>query len=111
ITNYPTQVRAFYTKSCEDDPTFSKSYDFILRGEEILSGAQRIHDYNELYKSVERVGINPASLEGYLNAFRTGVPIHGGCGIGLERIVKSYFGFDNIKYFSMFPREPNLLYP
>lgn len=111
ITNYPTQVRAFYTKSCEDDPRFSKSYDFILRGEEILSGAQRIHDYNELYKSVERVGINPASLEGYLNAFRTGVPIHGGCGIGLERIVKSYFGFDNIKYFSMFPREPNLLYP
>lgn len=111
IKNYPTQVRAFYTKSCEDNPTFSKSYDFILRGEEVLSGAQRIHDYEELVKSVVNVGINPVSLEGYLNSFKSGVPIHGGCGIGLERLIKSYFGFDNIKYFSMFPRDPTTLFP
>ncbi|RVD92725.1 aspartyl-trna synthetase [Tubulinosema ratisbonensis] len=111
IKNYPTQVRAFYTKACDENPTFSKSYDFILRGEEVLSGAQRIHDYFELVESVKRAGINPATLEGYLNSFKSGVPIHGGCGIGLERLIKSYFGFDNIKYFSMFPRDPTTLYP
>lgn len=109
ITNYPKNVRAFYTKGTEDG--FSHSFDFILRGEEILSGAERINSYDELMESVLEAGINPESLKGYLNCFKYGAPRHGGCGIGFERLMKSYFNFDDIRYFNMFPRDPSRLYP
>lgn len=111
IKSYPLAVRAFYTKRSDSDKTMSDSYDFILRGEEILSGAQRISDYNELLDSVDRAGISRDSIKGYLEAFKFGVPPHGGAGIGLERLMKAYFGFSDIRYFSMFPRDPARLYP
>lgn len=111
IESYPLAVRAFYTKRSDADETLSNSYDFILRGEEILSGAQRISDYSELLESVDRAGISRDSVRGYLEAFKFGVPSHGGVGIGLERLLKAYFGFSDIRYFSMFPREPARLYP
>eukprot|EP00866_Antonospora_locustae_P001795 jgi/Antlo1/1795/1410 len=111
IESYPLAVRAFYTKRSDSDSALSNSYDFILRGEEILSGAQRISDYGELLESVDRAGISRDSIKGYLEAFKFGVPPHGGVGIGLERLLKAYFGFSDIRYFSMFPREPARLYP
>jgi aspartyl-tRNA synthetase len=44
LHRYPTTARPFYTTICDDDPQFTCSYDFFMRGEEIMSGAQRIHD-------------------------------------------------------------------
>ena len=44
MDRYPMAVRPFYTMPCPDDPTLSNSYDFFIRGEEILSGAQRVHE-------------------------------------------------------------------
>jgi aspartyl-tRNA synthetase len=38
------QIRPFYTMPCPDDPSYSNSFDVFIRGEEIISGAQRIHD-------------------------------------------------------------------
>lgn len=111
ISEYPTAVRAFYTKPLSDEPERSCSFDFILRGEEVLSGARRINEYNELIESVEGSEIDKETLKGYLGAFKYGVPIHGGCGIGLERVMKSYFNFGDIRYFSMFPRDPTRIYP
>ena len=64
------------------DSTLSNSYDFFLRGEEILSGAQRIHDPAFLTERMKVAGIDPASMQGYLDAFRLGAPPHGGGGIG-----------------------------
>lgn len=52
MDRYPTSIRPFYTMPCPDDPTLSNSYDFFLRGEEIVSGAQRIHDADMLAASV-----------------------------------------------------------
>lgn len=110
IKDYPTEVRAFYTKPKEDSK-YSYSYDFILRGEEILSGAERINTYSDLLKSIERVGVDKESIKGYLDAFKYGVPRHGGCGIGFERLMKAFFDFKDIRYFNLFPREPTRLYP
>ncbi|EJW04479.1 hypothetical protein EDEG_01296 [Edhazardia aedis USNM 41457] len=90
---------------------FSNSFDFILRGEEILSGAQRIDNYAELVESIESNNICIKTLSGYLDAFKYGVPTHGGCGIGFERLLKSFFNFKDIRYFSSFPRDPTRLYP
>lgn len=109
IKEYPASVRAFYT--FVDENGISRSYDFILRGEEILSGAQRVNIYEDLKKAILAKGISLESLSNYLEPFKYGCPPHAGCGIGFERLLKSYFGFDDIRYFSLFPRDPNRLYP
>ncbi|ELA41691.1 aspartate-tRNA ligase [Vittaforma corneae ATCC 50505] len=109
IIGYPASERAFYTYVDEDGST--RSYDFILRGEEILSGAQRITSYEKLKAAILRKGIPVESLNNYLEPFKFGAPPHAGCGIGFERLLKSYFGFDDIRYFSLFPRDPNRIYP
>lgn len=109
ITGYPASERAFYTYVDEDGTT--RSYDFILRGEEILSGAQRVTSYEKLKAAISSKGISVDSLNNYLEPFKFGAPPHGGCGIGFERLLKSYFGFDDIRYFSLFPRDPNRIYP
>lgn len=44
LYRYPLGIRPFYTMPCADDPRYSNSYDVFIRGEEIISGAQRIHD-------------------------------------------------------------------
>jgi aspartyl-tRNA synthetase len=110
IKDYPAAIRPFYTYR-EEDSDMTRSYDFILRGEEVLSGAQRVHGYEQLCKYVAEKGISTSSLEGYLNAFKFGAPSHGGCGIGLERLLKAYFNIPDIRYFSLFPRDPDRLYP
>ncbi|KAM0681390.1 hypothetical protein GINT2_000592 [Glugoides intestinalis] len=109
IIGYPASERAFYTYVDENGET--RSYDFILRGEEILSGAQRITDYEKLKTAITAKGISLESLSNYLEPFKFGAPPHAGCGIGFERVLKSYLDFDDIRYFSLFPRDPNRLYP
>lgn len=66
-------------RTCQN---YSNSYDFFMRGEEILSGAQRIHDPAFLTKRMVECGVDPASMKGYLDAFKLGAPPHGGGGIG-----------------------------
>ena len=53
-----------------------------MRGEEILSGAQRVHDAKLLEKRMVEVGIDPKTREAYLDGFRMGISPHGGGGIG-----------------------------
>lgn len=110
VKNYPGEQRAFYTYVDKLSGT-SHSYDFIMRGEEILSGAERIRDYDDLLKAITEKGICPESINCYLECFKYGVPPHAGCGIGLERFLKAFFGFDDIRYFSLFPRDPTRLTP
>jgi aspartyl-tRNA synthetase len=94
-----------------NDDNFTNSYDAFVRGEEVLSGAQRVHDYDLLMKKVVEKGINPDTLKDYINAFKLGAPPHGGVGIGLERVVKLFCGVKNIKKCVMFPRDPKRLTP
>lgn len=64
------------------DALVSNSYDFFMRGEEILSGAQRVHDATFLAERMKAAGIQPESMQGYLDAFKLGAPPHAGGGIG-----------------------------
>lgn len=90
---------------------YSQSFDGLLRGEEIFSGAIRINDHDELKDSAIQCGISPESIDSYLNCFKYGAPSHGGCGIGLERFLKSLFNGKDIRLFTAFPRDPNRLSP
>mmetsp|Transcript_21163 Transcript_21163/g.65080 ORF Transcript_21163/g.65080 Transcript_21163/m.65080 type:complete len:299 (-) Transcript_21163:180-1076(-) len=117
VDRYPSAIRPFYTMPCADDPAASNSYDFFLRGQEICSGAQRVHDPALLHASLAAKGLDAdasdlsKSLKSYLEAFDHGAPPHAGCGFGLERVVFLYLGLDNIRKASLFPRDPKRCAP
>lgn len=110
VRDYPQEVRAFYAYA-EPGATHSHSYDFILRGIEILSGAERQTNHEALVAAVRARGIPEETLRFYLDAFQYGVPPHAGCGIGLERFLMTYFALDDIRHFALFPRDKNRLAP
>ncbi|KAG8970692.1 aspartate--tRNA ligase dps1 [Tulasnella sp. 419] len=111
LDKFPLAVRPFYTMPDANDPRYSNSYDFFMRGEEILSGAQRIHDPALLTERRVASGVDPNTMKGYLDAFKLGAPPHGGGGIGLERVVMLFLKLNNIRRASMFPRDPRRLEP
>jgi nondiscriminating aspartyl-tRNA synthetase len=69
ITHYPIEKRAFYTMPDPKDPEYSLSYDLLFRGTEILSGSQRINNYQMLVDAMEKRGLNPKNFTLYLQAF------------------------------------------
>lgn len=134
IYNYPKEARPFYTMPNPSNPSMTNSYDFLFRGEEILSGAQRINNRDQLLQSAKDHGIEidedvelhsdgeeedggenkqhkNLNIANYANSFKYGAPMHAGAGLGFERIVKLYLGLDNIRKVSMFPRDPKRLHP
>ncbi|KAM3955429.1 aspartyl-tRNA synthetase [Aphomia sociella] len=111
LDKYPLAVRPFYTMPDPNNPKTSNSYDMFMRGEEILSGAQRVHDPDFLIERAKHHGIDINKIAAYIESFRLGCPPHAGGGIGLERVVMLYLGLDNIRKTSMFPRDPKRVTP
>ncbi|KAI5818660.1 hypothetical protein BZA77DRAFT_306139 [Pyronema omphalodes] len=113
LDKFPAAARPFYTMPDPTDANYSNSYDFFMRGEEILSGAQRIHDSDLLSERMKVFGVDPATpgLEDYVQSFKSGAPPHAGGGIGLERVVFLFLGLGNIRRASAFPRDPIRLRP
>lgn len=111
LDKFPLAVRPFYTMPDPKDSKYSNSYDMFMRGEEILSGAQRIHDETLLKERATLHGIDLETIEPYVRAFKYGCPPHAGGGIGLERVTMLFLGLDNIRKTSMFPRDPKRLEP
>ncbi len=107
ITHYPVSKRPFYTYEDENDPGYTKSFDLLFRGVEITTGGQRIHDYETLVDKIQKKGLRPESFSFYLEAFKYGIPPHGGWGMGLERLTQKFLGLSNVKEATLFPREIN----
>lgn len=111
LHKFPLGIRPFYTMPDPEDDRYSASFDVFIRGEEIISGAQRIHDPILLQQRAEKHGIPLDQVKSYLDAFKCGAYPHGGAGVGLERVVMLYCGLNNIRKTSMFPRDPRRLAP
>jgi nondiscriminating aspartyl-tRNA synthetase len=111
VEGYPTEKRPFYTMASPDEPEVSNSFDLLFRGLELITGGQREHRYAKLVEVMARRGVDPAPFEGYLDAFRFGMPPEGGCAIGLERFVAQLLGVANIREVTAFPRDINRLAP
>lgn len=105
ITHFPTKKRAFYTMPDSKNPEYSLSYDLLFRGLEILSGSQRIHEYEKLLEAMEKKGVNPKSFGIYLMAFKFGMPPEGGFSFGLERLTMKLLELSNVREASLFPRD------
>ena len=78
----------------------------FIRGEEIVSGAQRIHDPALLAEQAGKKGVPVDSIQSYVDSFKHGALPHGGGGVGLERVVMLFLGLPNIRKCGMFPRDP-----
>jgi nondiscriminating aspartyl-tRNA synthetase len=111
MDKYPLSVRPFYTMPCPENPKLSNSYDFFIRGQEILSGAQRIHDPDLIEERAKAWDIPLEDIKSYVDSFRHGALPHGGGGIGLERVVMLYLGLPNIRKSAWFPRDPKRIAP
>lgn len=105
ITHFPMSKRPMYTHEDENDLGYAKGFDLLFRGVEITTGGQRVHDYDTLVKAMESKGLNPHQFRYYLQAFKFGMPPHGGLGLGLERITAKFLGIDNVKEATLFPRD------
>ena len=103
VNKYPKIIRPFYSMPSVDDNGLTNSYDIILRGNEILSGSQRINDYQQLLNSAKSNNINMESLNEYFDSFKNASPQHGGGGFGLERLTMFILNIPNIKLASLFP--------
>lgn len=107
VTHFPIEKRPFYTMEDENDSGYAKGGDLLFRGIEITTLAQRIHDYDALVLSMKNKGLDPEKFRFYLQAFKYGMPPHGGLGLGLERLTAKFLGLENVKQAALFPRDLN----
>ena len=105
ITRFPTKKRSFYTYEDPSEAPFSRGFDLLFRGLEINSGAQRIHDHDQLVVRMKERGLDPAKFSFYLQAFKYGIPPHGGSSTGLERFTARMLEIPNVKEATAFPRD------
>ena len=110
VYNMCLTVGLMFTKYLQN-PKLSNSYDIFIRGQEILSGAQRVHEPKLIEERAAAWGIDVETIASYVDSFRNGALPHGGGGIGMERVVMLYLGLPNIRKSSMFPRDPRRICP
>jgi nondiscriminating aspartyl-tRNA synthetase len=111
ITHFPTSKRPFYTMPDPQDPAYTLSFDLIYKGQELVSGSQRVNSYEQQMRILEERGMNPEPFEALLQALRFGMPPEGGFAIGSERLLMRLTGAENIRETTLFPRDVNRLTP
>ena len=111
VTGYPMAKRPFYTHPDPQRPAYSNSFDLLFRGLELVTGGQRLHRYADYLEALAARDLSAAPLASYLEAFKYGLPPHGGCAIGLERWVARLVEAANIRETTLFPRDLHRLTP
>lgn len=110
ITKFPWPATGFYYMR-EEDGYHTRKFDLDYRGLEISSGGQREHRYEKLVEALKQKGLDPRDFSFYLEAFKYGMPPHGGFGLGLERLMVSMLGLENIREATIFVRDRTRLIP
>lgn len=113
LTDFPTSIKAqtFYAQRRDDDPSLTGYFDLYHQGLELASGGPREHRLDRLLANMEAAGLDSRSFSGYLEAFRYGMPPHGGWGFGIDRFVKALAGLENVREARLFPRDRYRLDP
>jgi len=110
-TSFPAVAGKFYHKF-KDDGTVAWA-DLLFRGLEISTVPLRENNYEKMLEQMKAAGLD-VEHEGfkyYLQAFKYGLPQHGGCGFGIDRLVQKTIGLANVKEATLFPRDINRLNP
>jgi aspartyl/asparaginyl-tRNA synthetase len=110
-TNFPAEAGKFYHKF-NDDGTVAWG-DLLFRGLEVATVPLRENNYEKMLDQMKAAGIDVShdGFKYYLSAFKYGLPQHGGCGFGIDRLVQKTIGLSNVKEATLFPRDINRLAP
>ncbi len=114
VTEWPVSDMKFYHRKSDANPELAERADLIFRGVEIATISMRENRYDVLVDQIKTVAGGDPEAEGfkyYLQAFKYGLPAHGGFGMGLERLTQKIVGLKNVKEASLFPRDINRLGP
>jgi nondiscriminating aspartyl-tRNA synthetase len=112
-THFPIEAMKFYHMANPDDAKTVLWGDLLFRGLEIATCPMREHHYEKLVEQMKSAGLDPEhpGYKFYLQAFKYGLPPHGGCGYGVDRLVQKTIGLNNVKEATLFPRDINRLSP
>lgn len=111
-TDFPKQAGKFYHKFKTEQNTVAWA-DLLFRGLEIATVPLRENNYEKMLEQMHSAGLNVTDdgFKHYLQAFKFGLPQHGGCGFGIDRFVQKTIGLSNVKEATLFPRDINRLLP
>lgn len=109
--DFPKEAGKFYHKF-KDDGTVAWG-DLLFRGLEIATCPLRENNYDKMIQQMTNAGLDVThpGFKYYLDAFKYGLPQHGGCGFGIDRLVQKTIGLANVKEATLFPRDMNRLTP
>lgn len=113
VTDLPIEAHKFYQMINPENPKVVLAADLLFRGVELATCPMREHHYEKLVQQIKDKGINPndPGFLYFLQAFKYGLPPHGGCGFGIDRLVEKIIGLGNVKEAILFPRDINRLTP
>ena len=106
LINYPKEIKAFYMRQNDDGKTVAAMDLLVPKVCEIIGGSQREERLDILLAKMVACGINPDSLQWYLDTRRWGSTPHAGFGLGFERVLMYLSGMENIRDVIPFPRTP-----
>ena len=111
IVDWPMKLKPFYIHEKDEDPKLSRSFDLQYGYLELSSGGTRLHDAEKLKFRLKEQGLDPSKFTNHLQAFDWGMPPHAGWGLGLERLMTTLMGIDNVREVVLYPRDPDRLTP
>ena len=111
LIDWPMKLKPFYIREKDEDPTLSRSFDLQYGYLELSSGGTRLHDTEILKARLKEQGLDPAQFADHLQTFDWGMPPHSGWGMGLDRLMTTLIGIDNVREVVLYPRDPDRLKP
>ena len=114
VSEWPASEMKFYHKANEQNPEIADRVDLLFRGVEITTGSMRENRYEKVVEQLKKLTGADSDDPGFqplLSAMKYGMPVHGGFGMGLERVTQKIVGFNNVKEATLFPRDINRLTP
>lgn len=113
VTGMPVLEKMKFYHMKAENGEHAQAADLLFRGVEIATVPQREHRHENLVEQMKAAGIDPASpgFAHFVTAMKHGLPPHGGCGFGIDRLTEKVIGLANIKEAILFPRDINRLAP
>ena len=111
LTDWPMKLKPFYIREKDEDPKLSRSFDLQYGYLELSSGGTRLHNTEVLKSRLREQGLDPAQFADHLQTFDWGMPPHSGWGMGLDRLMTTLIGIDNVREVVLYPRDPDRLKP
>ncbi len=111
LMDWPMKLKPFYIREKDDDPKLSRSFDLQYGYLELSSGGTRLHNTDVLKARLGEQGLDPTQFADHLQTFDWGMPPHSGWGMGLDRLMTTLIGIDNVREVVLYPRDPDRLKP